>query len=104
MAKIVTCNRCSVPDLHWNQVDGKWKLFDANNNPHACSAPNKLQPNTPSNGGYKKPWQKFPPRKDTNPELIEAIKVLTAEISELRKLLTTKPELQGDLFPNIPRS
>jgi hypothetical protein len=25
----ITCNQCKSPNLHWEQVSGEWKLFEA---------------------------------------------------------------------------
>ena len=31
------CGICGTKNLHWEMTQGKWRLFDKNNNRHFCS-------------------------------------------------------------------
>jgi hypothetical protein len=41
MSKIITCNRCDVTDLHWVEEDGKYRLFDSEDEVHSCDNKDK---------------------------------------------------------------
>ena len=30
------CKYCGKAGLHWETIDGRWKLFDSRNKPHTC--------------------------------------------------------------------
>lgn len=34
--KLVMCNRCGTPDLHWVEENGKFRLHYSNNRKHSC--------------------------------------------------------------------
>lgn len=38
----VDCNRCGETWLHWEEKEGKWRLFDAKGAPHICKPVNNF--------------------------------------------------------------
>ena len=37
----ITCKRCGVDELFWDETAGGWRLFDSDGMLHSCPAPGK---------------------------------------------------------------